>query len=80
MQYFCFMFRYRLTASASQTEPIDHFPIPVQVLVLEIVEQIASLSNQLQQPAPGMMIFLVNLKMLGEVLNPLREDGNLYFW
>jgi hypothetical protein len=63
--------------SAPQAQSFDQGLITRGVGPLEVVEQAASLAHQLQQPAPGMVIFHVGLEVLGELADALREDGDL---
>ena len=52
---------------------MDQTLISLVIAFLEIIEQPPSLSYQLKETAARVMILDVNLKMLGEVLNPLTQ-------
>jgi hypothetical protein len=55
----------------------DEAAIPLEVLALQIVQQPPALADQLHEPPPGMMVFGVGLEVLGQIADPLAEDGNL---
>lgn len=61
----------------AESQPLYHASIPIDVLVLQIVEQATSLPDQFQETSPRMMILGVGLEMLSEVANALAEQGNL---
>src|SRR5581483_4886685 len=66
----------RLTA---QAETRDDVLVARVVLLLEIVEQAATLPDHDQQSAARMEILLVALKMLGQILDALAQDRDLDF-
>ena len=39
------------------------------VLLLQVLQEPSPLANELQQAAPGMMILLMNLEVLGQIFN-----------
>ena len=45
----------------------------------EVVEQAATLADHHEKPAPGGMVLLVGLEMLGQFANPCAQDGDLNF-
>ncbi len=47
------------------------------IMRLQIIQQLAPFADQFQKPSPGIMVFLVDLKMLHEGIYPLGEQGNL---
>src|SRR5687768_10079518 len=63
----------------ADAQPLDEAPIPVRVLALHVVEEAAPLPDQLQKPAARMMVLRVGLEMLGQVVDPLAQDGDLDF-
>jgi hypothetical protein len=65
--------------SATQSQRFDERVVAVELFALEIIEQAASLADHLQQTTTGMMIFVVNLEVLGKVSNPLGEKRYLDF-
>src|SRR3954462_3379237 len=65
----------RLLADA---QPFDQLLVPAGVLALEVVEQPAPLADELEQPAPRVVVLLVGLEVLRELVDPLREQGHLH--
>jgi hypothetical protein len=63
----------------TNAEALDEFGVASGILALEIVEQATTLADELQQPTAGMMIFCVNLEVLGEVVDALAEECYLDF-
>src|SRR5690606_18915991 len=68
----------RVAALLPDAEALDELRVPFDVLRLEIVEEPAALADELQQPAPGMMILRVRLEMFGEVGDALTEQRDLH--
>ena len=52
--------------------------VAVKVGILQVVQQTASLTNHHQQPTARPMIFDILLQMLGQVIDPLRQQRNLH--
>src|SRR5687768_8143664 len=67
------------TGLFAQTQPLDQVAVLVRVLALQIVEQLAALAHQLQEPAARMEILDVRLEMLGEAVDALGEERDLDF-
>src|SRR5712672_848624 len=61
-----------------QSEFLDDRAISVDVRPLHVVEQAATRSDHLQQPAAAVMVLLVRPEVLGEVVDALREEGHLH--
>src|ERR1700730_190182 len=59
-------------------QSVDELLVAVAVLRLEIVEQTAPLADQLEQAAPRVVVLLVRLEVLGEVVDPLRQERHLH--
>ena len=57
---------------ATKSEPGNQLAVPVLVLRLQIVKQLATLVYHLQQTLTAVVIFLVLTKVLGELGNPCR--------
>ena len=57
----------------------NHFAISLDVVPSQVIEQAAALADNLQQAAPGRMIFLVCLEMLGQVRDSFAQNCNLNF-
>jgi hypothetical protein len=69
----------QLVGLLSDTEPIDNGPIPRIVDAAEIIQQPPPPPYQLEQSPPGMVVFLVRLKMFGEIRDAIGQDRNLDF-
>jgi hypothetical protein len=65
--------------SPPQPQLGDQGPIALDILALEIAQQPAPLAHQLEQSAPRVLIVLVVFQVVGEMVDPLREDGDLNF-
>src|SRR6185437_1297699 len=63
----------------SQAQSPDDLLISSPVLARQILQQLISSADQLQQPAPRSMILLVNVKMLAKLIDPFGQQGNLNF-
>jgi hypothetical protein len=56
---------------------LDQRTIAIYILLLEIIEEMAPLPYQFQQPSSRMVIFHMGLEMLGQIIDPFAEDGDL---
>src|SRR5271165_1115031 len=45
----------------------------------EVIEQATTLAHHHEKTAPGGMVLLMRLEMLGQFANPCAQDGNLNF-
>src|SRR4029434_9407888 len=61
------------------SEAPNEFGVAVRILALEIVEESASLADQLQKASPGMMVLRMYLEMLGQVIDALAQERHLNF-
>lgn len=61
----------------AKTQRRNDTEVALNVRLLEVVQQPPTLAHELEQPATGVMILLMRLKMLGQVRDPLTEKGNL---
>ena len=52
--------------------------VPLYIVVLDVVEQVAATTDQHQQATPAVVVFLVGLEVLVEVVDALREKGDLH--
>jgi hypothetical protein len=57
----------------------DDLAVPVHVGPLEIVEKLATLTNEHEKAAARVVILLVDLEMIREVLDALTQERNLNF-
>lgn len=58
-------------------ELLDQSAIAPHVVPAQVVEQPSPLPDQEEEATAGVMILLIHLEVLGELLDPLREDGDL---
>src|SRR5688572_28695692 len=61
----------------TQPQLVEDLPVAVGVLVLEVFQQPAALADQLEQAAPGVVVLLVSLEVLGQPGDPLAEQRDL---
>ena len=61
----------------TQAESLDEFAIAVDVLVVEILQQLATTAYQLGQAAGCYEVLLVGLEVLGEVSDTITEQSHL---
>ena len=62
-----------------EAQTLDYGSITLHIICFDVIEQSSSLADQLQQAAPGVVIFLVRLEMLGQIFDSRAQQGNLYF-
>ena len=61
----------------TDTESCDNGTISLDVNLLEVAEKASSLTDHHQKAASAVVILLVNLEVLGEVVDPSGEQGDL---
>src|SRR5215212_5939333 len=62
---------------AAQTELADERAIPLQVLLLEVVQEAPAAAHQHQEAAAGVMVVLVLAQVVGEVVDATGEHRDL---
>ena len=65
---------------SAQPEPTYERPVTLDVLFLQVLQETAPLTDQLQKPSPRMEIMLVLAHVLCEVPDALRQDRDLDLW
>jgi hypothetical protein len=70
---------YGSRPSPPEPELGDNRPVALDVGPLQIVQQAAPLADQLEQPAPRIVIVGVRFQMVGEVIDSFAEECNLDF-
>jgi hypothetical protein len=70
---------YGARPSPPEPELGDDSPVTLDVGALQVVQQPATLADQLEQPAPRIVVVGVRLEVVGEVVDPFAEDGDLDF-
>ena len=63
----------------SDSELCNHLPVAIDVIHSEVIEQTPALTDDLQQPAPGPMIFFVRFEVLSQVGNTFAKQSDLNF-
>src|SRR5262245_11239212 len=64
----------------AKVEPLDQAAVLVRVLDSKVIEQLATLAHQLQEPAPRVEVLDVRLEVLGQAVDALGEERDLHFW
>lgn len=64
---------------APQPESFCQLTIPCDILVAQVLEQPTPFTDQHQESTTRVVIFLVDLEMLGQIADSLREDRDLHF-
>ena len=62
----------------SDTQTLNNGPVSFDILLLDIIEKPAPLSDEFQEAPAGMMILLVHLEMLCQVFNSTAQKRNLH--
>src|SRR4051812_35847861 len=70
---------YWIRLSAAQAEAGDQRPITLYVVVADVVEQPATTANEHQESPSTVVVLLVDLQVVGELVDPLREQRHLHF-
>jgi len=64
----------------TEAELADHGPVAGVTFAPEIIQEAAPLSDQHQQAAAAVVVFLVNLEVFLKVVDALGEESDLNFW
>src|SRR5437867_4110778 len=59
-------------------ELLDHALVTLEVASLEVVEQAATLSHELEQPTTGVVVLAVHLEVLRQVPDAVGEERDLH--
>src|ERR671927_520468 len=62
----------------AQTEASDQGPVPLDVVLPDVVEQSAPAAHEHEQSPAAVVVLLVGLEVLGEVVDALGEERDLY--
>src|SRR5207248_9409799 len=63
----------------ANAERADEAAVTLEVLLLEIVEEAAALTDDLQQAAARVVILRVGLEVVGQVVDALGQKRDLHF-
>ncbi len=58
---------------------LDDVFIALGIVLLQIVQQATPLADHHEQAAPGGVVLLMRLEVLGQLTDPLTQDSNLHF-
>src|SRR5439155_1349762 len=63
---------------AANAEAGDECPVPLHVVLPDVVEQPAATADEHEQATTAVVVLLVGLQVLGEVIDAPREERDLY--
>lgn len=63
---------------SAEAESSDKLTVAVDVLLAQVAQLTATLADQLEQPAPRVVVVLMLPEVLGEVLNALSKESYLH--
>src|SRR5436190_797202 len=71
---------HSLVSSGLPAQPqfLDQCPISLQVVLLEIVQEPTTAADELEQPAPRIVILRMRPQVLGQLVDPLRQQRDLH--
>src|SRR3954447_23636783 len=72
------LFRRLTRRSTTQTEALDDRAVPVDLGLLQVVEQTTALADQQQQTTTAVVVVLVLLEVLGEMADAVRQQRDLH--
>src|SRR5918992_2348875 len=64
--------------SAAEPEALDERPVAGDIVVLEVAEQPAAAADHLQEAAARVVVVLVDLEVLGELVDARGQQGHLH--
>src|SRR5438552_4534302 len=65
-------------SSTTNAKSLDQPLVTRIVGAPEIIQNLASLRHELQQPAPRVIVFDMGLEVLRQIVDPLRQKGDLH--
>ena len=68
-----------VTTVTCETELVDQGTIALDVGLLEVVQQLTTLADELEQASAGVEVLLVGLEMVSETIDAGGEKSNLNF-
>jgi hypothetical protein len=63
---------------ASQAQFLNQCAVPLQVPLLEVVQEPSAAADELQQPAARVVVLRVRAQMLGQLVDALGEQCDLH--
>ena len=71
--------RFRAVALAAQSEPCDHDAIASVVLLDQVCKKAASLSDELEEAAAGLVVLRKASQVFRKLLDPFGQERDLHF-
>ena len=62
----------------TETELRDERSVPLDVVALQVVQEATTATDEHEQPTARVVVLLVDLQVLREVVDALREDRHLH--
>lgn len=69
--------RFRIAHLVTDTQPGRDATVPFYVVAPHVVEKSPALPDELHEAPPGVVVPLVHLQVLGQVGDPLGQQGDL---
>jgi hypothetical protein len=63
----------------SDSQPLQDRPVPSIIVIAEVIQETPATTDHLKQAPPRMMIFLVQLEMLRQIRDSIRQHRDLDF-
>jgi hypothetical protein len=64
---------------SSQAKGLDDGSIPFHVIMFDIIQESSTPAYHHQQTSSGVMVFFVDLEMLRQISDAMRQQPDLYF-
>jgi hypothetical protein len=62
----------------SYSKLLDNVAVPIDIAPFQVIQQSATLAYHFEQPAAGMVVFLVKLEVVSKIADLFAEDGYLH--
>src|ERR1043166_6933652 len=56
---------------------LDDLPVSVDIRTLQVVQETATTSDHLEEPTTTVVVLLVESEVIGQIVDPLGEQGDL---
>ena len=63
----------------AQAQSGDQSAVTLDVVLLQVCKQVSSVADHLEKAAAGMVVLLVELQVLVQVVDPVRQQRDLHF-
>src|SRR5690606_9295117 len=65
-------------SSMTQAQLLDQSPVPLNILLPQVIQQTPALADHLVQAAPRVVVLLVHLEVLGQLFDPVSPPNQLW--